>query len=830
MLADAALTRFSDMNVDPQDASPSSRWQHPPSFYCPISQQVMHDPVVVSDGHTYERRHIERWLQERNTSPVSNEELPQKAVFPNHALRNAISEYFDQVFSIHRRAIRKNIRGQGEQDRFVSNEPLLHTIDALMQCSFLMNADLNAECVLRQIINEAKTLVGAEAASVFLVDAPKQELYSTVNSTGVEICISINTGIAGRVATTGEPLVITDAYAEERFNRSNDAKTGFRTRNILCVPLKLKKGGVIGVVQLINKTGEGVFSRSQALSTIPEPVSEPSECDESWPAIAAQESWPAFTSQDLQFLQVFASQAALALANSGGVRREGQATPLPESKEVDVHDDAIRNPKKYTWADEALSETEAQMPELPVRQTSGLSESSECNIPLDHAPVEDAPAVGASEHCVQEPSKVEAKVASKVEAKVASILNEAFQSWQFDVFTLADLTDNKPLSTLGMYLLERLGLVEEFALDTQKLEHFFVEIENGYDDANPYHNRAHAASVMHALHASLGQGGIANAIASSFNDGGSSRGRQGQLQRLACLLAAAMHDHEHLGLTNDFLVRSRHPRATFYNDQHVNEHHHAASAFAVLQRAECNFLGDMCLDEFRQLRSIVIDLVLGTDMASGGKIQKDFEDAFGEQGRESTRLLDPSVVSAKDAMLLLQMAMKCADLGHVSLAWGVHEKWVSMVEAEFFAQGDKEKAAGLPVSFLMDRDKPGCSESQVGFFQFVVLPLMRSLVQVAPSMQQMLDGAMANYRQWQGLDEVRNVIRPMESREDRTASKASASTDAPTQSESYTGDGDEPRRKRSGRTRQRAAKYWASVRCRTPSPEPCALQHHLQRC
>merc|ERR1719183_2674732 len=108
-----------------------------------------------------------------------------------------------------------------------------------------MNADLNAECVLRQIINEAKTLVGADAASVFLVDSAKQELYSHVNSTGAEICIPITTGIAGRVATSGEPLIINDAYADERFNRSNDLKTGFRTHSILCVPLKLKRGAVI---------------------------------------------------------------------------------------------------------------------------------------------------------------------------------------------------------------------------------------------------------------------------------------------------------------------------------------------------------------------------------------------------------------------------------------------------------------------------------------------------------------------------------------------------------------------------------------------------------
>jgi hypothetical protein len=286
-------------------------WQHPPSFYCPILQQVMHDPVVLSDGHSYERRHIERWLQDHCTSPVSNEKLLQKTIFPNHALRNAIEEYFEQVFSVHRRAICNSIEGGSSSD-FVCNEPLICTIDALMQCSFLMNADLSTECVVRNIMEQARNLLGAEAASVFLVDASRQELYSTVNSTGGELRLPINAGIAGHVASTGEALVIPDAYSDDRFDSANDLRTGFTTCNMICAPLKLKKGVVIGVVQLINKTCNGAFCRSQVAAT----------CSEDFVR-------PAFTPDDLQFLRVFASQAASAVANSGGVH-EASVQPQPQ--------------------------------------------------------------------------------------------------------------------------------------------------------------------------------------------------------------------------------------------------------------------------------------------------------------------------------------------------------------------------------------------------------------------------------------------------------------------------------------------------------------------
>jgi hypothetical protein len=175
--------------------------------------------------------------------------------------------------------------------------------------------------------------------------------------------------------------------------------------------------------------------------------------------------------------------------------------------------------------------------------------------------------------------------------------------------------------------------------------------------------------------------------------------------------------------------------------------------------------------------------------------------------------------SAQDAVLLLQMAMKCADLGHLALSRNVHERWVDSLEAEFFAQGDKETAASLPVSFLMDRNQPGCSKEQTGFFEFVAVPLLRSLVRVAPMAQPMLDATMSNYRYWN----IKSNGAKTHGGDAMTATTADLSDTISKVSSFYDGDTTDElakARKKSGRTRQRAAKYWARVRCRTPSPEP----------
>merc|ERR1719245_2343778 len=117
--------------------------------------------------------------------------------------------------------------------------------------------------------------------------------------------------------------------------------------------------------------------------------------------------------------------------------------------------------------------------------------------------------------------------------------------------------------------------------------------------------------MMHAL---LEHGGILGPAMAGLGGG------DGYLERMACLVAAAAHDYEHPGVSNDFLVRTRDDRALLYNDQSVNETHHVSAAFRLLSRRDCNFLTGLPAEQFRRLRSLVISLVLATDAASGSEI------------------------------------------------------------------------------------------------------------------------------------------------------------------------------------------------------------------
>jgi len=80
-------------NEDQASSGESSQSFGVYSMQCPITREVMKDPVVCSDGHTYERSAIQRWLQRNSTSPRTNLPLASNALIPNHSLRSIIHEY-----------------------------------------------------------------------------------------------------------------------------------------------------------------------------------------------------------------------------------------------------------------------------------------------------------------------------------------------------------------------------------------------------------------------------------------------------------------------------------------------------------------------------------------------------------------------------------------------------------------------------------------------------------------------------------------------------------------------------------------------------------------
>ena len=128
-------------------------------------------------------------------------------------------------------------------------------LQRLIEASKIINSTLDLNKLLGLILNSATQSIEADRGTLYLVDDVKKELWSKVlqGTDMVEIRLPIGKGLAGFVAETGETILIPDTYADPRFNPEIDKRTGYRTRNMICMPMKNKDGKIIGVFQLLNK-------------------------------------------------------------------------------------------------------------------------------------------------------------------------------------------------------------------------------------------------------------------------------------------------------------------------------------------------------------------------------------------------------------------------------------------------------------------------------------------------------------------------------------------------------------------------------------------------
>ena len=138
-------------------------------------------------------------------------------------------------------------------------------VSALLKATSCLGQSLDLEKTLRVVMDEARDLMQADRSTLFLLDRDRNELWSKVakadGKTMMEIRIPADKGIAGYVASTGQTLNIPNAYEDPRFDPSTDKRTGYQTRNILCMPIYNSSGTLIGVTQLINKH-HGSFTNS----------------------------------------------------------------------------------------------------------------------------------------------------------------------------------------------------------------------------------------------------------------------------------------------------------------------------------------------------------------------------------------------------------------------------------------------------------------------------------------------------------------------------------------------------------------------------------------
>ncbi|XP_048050472.1 dual specificity calcium/calmodulin-dependent 3',5'-cyclic nucleotide phosphodiesterase 1A isoform X2 [Chanodichthys erythropterus] len=274
--------------------------------------------------------------------------------------------------------------------------------------------------------------------------------------------------------------------------------------------------------------------------------------------------------------------------------------------------------------------------------------------------------------------------------------------WSFDVFTLQEASSEHALKFLVYELLTRYDLISRFRIPVSSLVSFVEALEMGYSKhRNPYHNLIHAADVTQTAHYLMLHTGIMHWLT--------------ELEILAMVFAAAIHDFEHTGTTNNFHIQTRSEVAILYNDRSVLENHHVSAAYRLMQEDEMNILVNLSKDDWRELRTLVIEMVMSTDMSCH----------FQQIKTMRNTLQQPEGIDKAKALSLM---LHAADISHPAKGWKLHYRWTQALMEEFFRQGDKEAELGLPFSPLCDRKATMIAQSQIGFIDFIVEPTFSVLV------------------------------------------------------------------------------------------------------
>ncbi|XP_027708855.1 cAMP-specific 3',5'-cyclic phosphodiesterase 4C isoform X2 [Vombatus ursinus] len=304
--------------------------------------------------------------------------------------------------------------------------------------------------------------------------------------------------------------------------------------------------------------------------------------------------------------------------------------------------------------------------------------------------------------------------------------------WGLDVFKVAELSGHRPLTAIMYSIFQERDLLKTFQIPADTLVTYLLTLEDHYHADVAYHNSIHAADVAQSTHVLLST----PALEAVFTD----------LEILAAIFASAIHDVDHPGVSNQFLINTNSELALMYNDASVLENHHLAVGFKLLQEDNCDIFQNLSAKQRQSLRKMVIDMVLATDMSKHMNLLADLKTMV--ETKKVTSLGVLLLDNYSDRIQVLQNMVHCADLSNPTKPLELYRQWTDRIMVEFFQQGDREREKGIEISPMCDKHTASVEKSQVGFIDYIAHPLWETWADlVHPDAQEILD-TLEDNREW----------------------------------------------------------------------------------
>ena len=330
------------------------------------------------------------------------------------------------------------------------------------------------------------------------------------------------------------------------------------------------------------------------------------------------------------------------------------------------------------------------------------------------------------------------------------------RSWEFDVFQLKA----SHVTSMVALAFEELQIAKCFSINPRTFFTFVLQIRDQMmAHSAPFHNLYHTANVFQALFVMLTTFGASKFLS--------------HLEVFACLTAALVIDLGHPGMDNNFMVSTSSPIALRFNDQSVLENYHISKAMELLQSKASNVFEGLTRAQFKEARSIIIDIVLATDPQMHRKLYHTLRQkvpdflAASEQQKPAQHPAQTCHVPLPqpDRRLLMRVLLRSADLSYTARNWKQSKVWGERTEAELLRQGDKEVELGLEVPSPRERRRRVPLENDLNLCEFVAIPFFCTVRKVLPEFEPCIEHLRLNRNEYiKEISDYENHRRPTDRR------------------------------------------------------------------
>lgn len=661
---------------------------------------------------------------------------------------------------------------------------------ALLEVAEILSGQLDTERLCEIIMEKGRYLTKADRCSLFLVSQDRNHLITSFHR-GLKNCIDIpiSKGVVGRTVTEAKALNISDAYEDPNFDNTTDIQTGYRTKSILSVPIFNQRGEVMGVTEMINKSNGEAFNKwdtnmiqifnvfcgislenarlykesldmsSQLRSFFG--ISITMAKAEDTKRVMSDIVRNARRALDARRATVFLYDESTSSFASFIVDGGKMPPTLPanagivgacfRTREGIICNDAYNDPRFNRNVDNETGFKTISLLAVPIIAQNGntlgvvemvnkihgafrekdqkllQSIATFASVTLENSRLKDIAALGSVEVELPKCLADNERITSVLPQKLA-LTNEEIDTVGSLRFLATDW-DGIGLIKVIFHIFYQFELLSTYNISNETFFKFIYEVRSSYNDV-PYHNWIHACDVTQYVSYEL-KTAKADQIFT-------------KLELFSLLASSVCHDANHDGFNNIYNLKAETPLGILFKDQSVMETHHCTIAINILSREECNIFKCLSMQDSKFMWNQMIKLILATDMAHHFNLVKMATEALDKK--------EFSFQNQEHRLLAMQLILKTADISNVSRPFNVAEKWCDILCEEFFRQGDNEKKQGIELtSPLNDREHSDKPKSQIGFYNFICLPLYNVVARIFTELEVNANSVKSNLEKWKEL-------------------------------------------------------------------------------